>query len=419
MSSGESNILSKIFTFYTRIFIKVYQYWLKCCEHESPGIMKKVHNVIEKSEAILDETVSAIEGDIQNVVNSVFEKESQTQIVFEKYLGFLISTPCFNVVMLILIVIGLYYLYDMIRRRYDESCKKLELASQSTLSEIESTQRDTKIEKTTEELNTKIKEIVHKLAGVDSTTGRISQISTDVNLQSNKKISNVSNDQKTLDSSSIISAGDTSKSSNVSLPIKKKSVTKEAIRMKRTSPKLEKNSKKDDLKDSFDDYFKDMDKENLEKEQQTNKNKNNNGDSVLSEIDEPTLSDAVKQEKNIKNSLGKEGQNDNHSKTNRSSNPNKLPILSIDKNTTNEKKTSPKDVYIFPTSQKAELVNGQEIQGQRGQPLSLDKTQPSIILNSNESGICPSSSEESLICENVRGPKNKTFEALIKGISLN
>ncbi|CEF67378.1 Hypothetical protein SRAE_2000204200 [Strongyloides ratti] len=449
MPYQETGIIDQVFTFYVKSFIKSYQFWLKCCdENNSNNILKKVHSAIEKSEQIIDETVTAIEDDIKDVVGSVFEKESRTQAVFQKYFGILISTYKFNIILLLLILFASIYFYKKICSKLDENKNKDIQCSQSNLSENDSTQVDGK-NKNNEHLTTKIKEIVHKLAGTDSATAHITpKLTPEVrNFESTNL--NTESQGKTLNTSSICSAAETSKTETFPqiasiLPTKTSSnPLKDAVIKKKLSSKGNKKSNKmtpEQLPDPFDDFFKHMD-QNLEENQNSNnlKGKDNKGsnnskqqnETPSSELGETTFGDTSKNSIILKKASNKEKETTNDCELN-NSNKNKSLVQPTNSNLLNEnKKTSPKnDMSIYPTAKKSKNSDkiGQN-SGLMDNEILLEKTQPSEEANQIESNVSSSMDESSSLPSSTsstssiidlkRGPKNSTFEALIKNISLN
>uniref|UniRef100_A0AAF5D3M6 Reticulon domain-containing protein n=1 Tax=Strongyloides stercoralis TaxID=6248 RepID=A0AAF5D3M6_STRER len=397
----ESGFIDQIFTFYVKLFIKSYQFWLKCCEEDNENIFKKVHTAIEKGEKIIDETVTAIEDDIKDVVGSVFEKESRTQIVFQK--------------------------------NFEKNNDNTQY-HKSILSETDSIQIHRKNKndyKNNEDLTTKIKEIVHKLAGTDSATAHITPKLTPEVRKFEPNNSNIDNQRKSLNTSSICSALETSKTEFLEpfapiLPTKNLSnPLKEAIIKKKVSLKNDNKSNKNKLEEipnSFDEFFNDFDKNVQENEVSKNKeNKDLNDlkhqhEMFFNELEKPKFNDAInKQSTNVPES--------------NSSNANKLLMLPTNNNLSNEnKKTSFKDEGSnFPTlnilennneiSKKQELKEGEFL---------LDKTQPSEdityiedVTSSNTDDFPSKSSSLSSTIDFKRGPKNSTFEALIKNVSFN
>uniref|UniRef100_A0A0K0FB14 t-SNARE coiled-coil homology domain-containing protein n=1 Tax=Strongyloides venezuelensis TaxID=75913 RepID=A0A0K0FB14_STRVS len=442
MSYQESGVISHIFTFYVKSFVKSYQFWIKCCKDNDSNILKKVHSVIEKSEHIIDETVTAIEDDIKGVVGSVFEKESRTQAVIQKNFGILVSTYKFNIIVLLLLSLASYFFYKKVQANIQKNSIQQPQSCHLVSSKSDSTQIGDKIKKDnnrkSEELSAKIKEIVHRLARSDSATICPTPKLTPEVKPFEPKLLKDESKRNNIDTSSICSGPETSKTESLASdvlmgPIKPTVVpVQEAIIKKRISLKEDKKSCKKNSKEmhnASNAFFDELNKASQETQgENSKKNKssnvtNNQGhhqDLFPTELEEPTLGDALKEQKTLKNSSQKEEPIDIFGEQNL--NQNKPQGLLNNNSLFEDKKISPKeDVYVFPAQNGNENSTRQaKTQGEKENNLLLDKTQSSEANNQSESVNSqnkddPTSTTSSLssTVDLKRGPKNSIFEALI------
>uniref|UniRef100_A0A0N5CFT9 Transmembrane protein n=1 Tax=Strongyloides papillosus TaxID=174720 RepID=A0A0N5CFT9_STREA len=450
MSHQESGVISHIFTFYVKSFVKSYQFWIKCCKDNDSNILKKVHSVIEKGEHIIDETVTAIEDDIKGVVGSVLEKESRTQAVIQKNFGILVSTYKFNIIVLLLLSLASYFFYKKVQANIQRNSIQQLQSCHLVSSKSDSTQVGDKIKKDSnkksEELSAKIKEIVHRLARADSATAYPTPKLTPEVRPFEPRLLKGESKNNNIDTSSICSGPETSKTESLApdvllSPIKPTVVpVQEAIIKKRVSLKEDKKSSKKNSKEmhnASNAFFDELNKASQEtqgenskkgKNSNVNNNQGHHQDLFPTELEEPTLGDALKEQKTMKNSSQKEEPFDIFGEHNLNQNKPQGLLTNNNNGLLEEKKISPKeDVYVFPAQNGNENSTKQpKTQGGKENDLLLDKTQSTGANNQLESVNSLNKDDPSSTTSSVsstidlkRGPKNSIFEALIDDMAFN